>query len=145
MPRAFHGRTITAGFARAPALVAQQPFMFAHGMDPRTGCITDRRHELHSQSIRGRVFLFPHGKGSTTGSAWLLETLRLGNGPAAILNREMEPIIATGLILGELLYGTTIPAMDRLIPDPFPLIRSGDLVEVDGARRRVRVWRQLTR
>lgn len=133
------------GLVRAKALVGHRPFMFAHGIDPRTGRVTDKRHDLYGQRIRGRVLIFPHGKGSTTGSAWLLETLRLGNGPAAVLNREMEPIVATGLMLGELLYDTQIPAVDRLVPDPIERIRSGDLVEVDGARGRVRVWRQPTR
>lgn len=136
---------IAPGIARATALVSQQPFMFAHGVDPRTGRITDKRHDLYAESIRGRVLVFPHGKGSTTGSAWLLETLRRRNGPAALLNREMEPIVATGLLLGELLYHMRVPGLDRLTPDPLEAIRSGDLVEADARRARVRVWPQRTR
>ncbi len=76
---------------------------------------------------------------------WLLETIRRGNGPAAILNRESDANVSTGLILGELLYRRKIPAMDRFTPDAFTVIRTGDVVEVDAARSRVRVWPRLTR
>jgi predicted aconitase with swiveling domain len=76
---------------------------------------------------------------------WLLEAIRRGNAPAAILNSESDAVIATGLILGEVLYRKTVPAMDRLKPDAFTAIRTGDLVEVDASRSRVLVWRHSVR
>lgn len=140
MPQTLKGRTVAAGFARAPALVGQNPFMLAYGIDPQTGRVIDQRHDLYGQSVRGRVLLFPHGKGPTSGSMWLLETIRRGNGPAAILNRESDANVSTGLILSELLYRKKIPSLDRLRPDAFDVIRTGDVVEVDAARGHVRVW-----
>ena len=125
-------RGVRPGVATGPALVSGRPFMFAHGVDPATGRVIDVRSDLFGQSIVGRVLIFPTGKGSTTGSAWLLETIRQGNGPLAIVNQETEPIIATALVMARLLYGLTIPLVDRLERDITSLLSTGSVVTVDG-------------
>jgi predicted aconitase with swiveling domain len=125
------GRSITRGVSQGEALVTKQSFMFPHGIDTTTGIVTDVRHELHGLDISGKVFVFPYGKGSTTGSTWILEAIRNDKGPLAMINLETEPIIATGLILGELLYGRTTPTIDHPDKDVFKHIKTGDLVRVD--------------
>ena len=132
MVLAFKGRSLVGGKAEGKTLVTRQAFMFPHGIDPKTGRITDVRHELYGSSIKGKVFIFPFGKGSTTGSTWILETIRCGNGPVAIVNLETEPIIATGVILGEMLYGVRIPVIDRVEKRLFNEVRSGDRAKIDG-------------
>jgi uncharacterized protein len=107
--------------------------MFAHGVEPSTGIVIDVRSDILGRSMKGKVLCFPSGKGSTTGSAWLLETIRRGNGPAAIINAETEPIIATGLILAGLLYGITIPLVDRPDADITTLVEDGIVIDVDGS------------
>lgn len=50
----------------------------------------------------------------------------------AIINAETEPIVATALIMARLLYGVTIPLVDRP-EEGFPgLFSTGRLVTVDG-------------
>jgi predicted aconitase with swiveling domain len=106
--------------------------MFAHGVEPKTGDVIDKRSDILGRNIKGRVLIFPSGKGSTTGSAWFLEALRQGNGPAAVINVETEPIIATALVLARLLYGITIPLVDRLEKDILGVVDEGTLIRVDG-------------
>jgi len=125
------GRSITMGRVEGGAIVTRQAFMFSHGINPSTGVITDKRHELYGRSVKGRVFVFPYGKGSTSGSSWILETIRLGNFPIALVNIETEPIIAIGVILGEMMYKKITPTIDRLERNPLEFIRSGDRVVVD--------------
>jgi hypothetical protein len=60
------------------------------------------------KSIAGTVLAFPYGKGSTVGSYVLYALSQNGHAPAAIINAEAEPIIATGAIIGG------IPMVDRL-------------------------------
>jgi predicted aconitase with swiveling domain len=127
------GRSITKGRVEGEAIVTKQAFMFSHGIDPRTGVVTDKRHELYRKNVKGKVFVFPYGKGSTSGSNWILETIRCGNFPIALINIETEPIIAIGVILGELIYEKTTPTMDRLERNPLEFIQSGDRVVVDSA------------
>ena len=45
--------------------------------------------------LKGKIFVFPHGKGSTVGSYVLYRMKKLGTSPAAIINRRTDAIIAT--------------------------------------------------
>ena len=135
----FAGRVLIEGSARGEALVSKRAFTFAHGVEPSTGVVTDVRSDLRGEIVKGKVLFFPFGKGSTTGAAWFLETIRRGNGPAAVLSRAAEPTVVTGAILAELLYGIRIPVMSDLSPSPEGLVRSGDLVTVETKKREVRV------
>jgi predicted aconitase with swiveling domain len=76
--------------------------------------------------------VFPYGRGSTTGSAWLLETVRRGNGPAAIINVETEPILVTGLIMARLLYNIQIPLVDRPEEDVRAFLEEDTVIQVNG-------------
>ncbi|RLA91037.1 MAG: hypothetical protein DRG20_02460 [Deltaproteobacteria bacterium] len=134
------GRGVTPGYVEGSALISKQAFMFAHGVDPKSGDVTDIRSDILDKNIKGKVFIFPFGKGSTTGSAWFLETIREGNGPLAIINRETELIIATAIIMAKLLYGIEIPLVDRLEKDISDIIKDGDMIAVDGNKGEVRIF-----
>lgn len=130
--RVVKARGVTPGRATGLMLLSGRPFMFAHGVEPSTAKVTDIRSDILGKNVKGKVLVFPTGKGSTTGSAWLLEAIRQGNGPVAIINAETEPIVATALIMARLLYGVTIPLVDRP-EEGFPgLFSTGRLVTVDG-------------
>ena len=137
----FKGRVLLEGRAKGEALVTRRAFTFAHGVEPSTGVVTDVRSDLLGESVREKVLFFPFGKGSTTGAAWFLETVRLGNGPAAVLTQTAEPMIVTGAILGEMLYGRRIPVMTDFPPRIAGVVRNGDLVTVETKDREVTVSR----
>jgi predicted aconitase with swiveling domain len=109
----FNGRVIFAGEASGEALVTSQGISFFGGVDPESGVIVERGHELEGQCITGKVLVFPSGKGSTVGSYTLYRLKREGKAPAAILNAECETIIAVGAIIAE------IPCVDHLPLDQF--------------------------
>lgn len=126
------GRSINGGIVQAEAIVTNQMFGFWGGVDTNTGIIIDERHELFGQSIKGKVFVFPEGRGSTVGAAVILELVRCGNAPAAMVNRQSEGILAAGAILADKFYNVSIPLVDSLDSDPVSVIKTGDLVEVNG-------------
>ena len=78
------GRVLVEGTAEGEAIVTDQPFGFFGGVDPTTGVIIDAWHELHGQSIKDKVFVFPEGRGSTVGAAIILELVRTASAPAAV-------------------------------------------------------------
>ena len=117
------GRVIYPGNARGEALVSGSAISFFGGIDPDTGLVVEKGHELQGQSIAGRVLVFPHGKGSTVGSYTLYRLKHNGLAPAAILNAECETIIAVGCIIAE------IPCLDQL---PVASLHSGQFISVDG-------------
>jgi len=127
------GRAISKGVARGEALVSSQPISFLGGVDPLTGVVVDRNHELAGQSVSGKVLVFPHGKGSTVGTYTLYQLAKRGLGPVAIINRVAEPIVAVGAII------SGIPLVDKLEADPIATLKSGQMVSVDGNRGIVEV------
>lgn len=120
------GRRIVGGYAEGGALVSQEAVSFYGGVDPETGVITERGHQLMGESVKGRVFIFPGGKGSTVGSYIIYRMKKLGTAPSAIINRESEAIIATGCVLAK------IPLIDRLEADPIRTLKTGDYIRVYG-------------
>jgi len=93
------------------AVVSTQPISLWGGLDPQTGKIIDKRHERCGEVVTGKVFVFPGGKGSSTASAVLLESIRVGTAPAAIINTHVDPILALGAIVAEKLYHKTVPVV----------------------------------
>lgn len=121
----FRGRKISGGLGKGPLLVSLAPLSFLSGVDPVSGIIVEKGHPLQGQSVAGKVLAFPFGKGSTVGSYVLYALSRNGHAPAAIINTDAEPIIATGAIIGG------IPMIDR-IEIPINLLKSGVNVTVNG-------------
>ena len=126
------GRGLGGGTAEGEALVTKEFFGFTHGVIPATGEISDERHEWRGLNMKGKVIVFPKGKSSSSGGVWIIETARCGNLPAAIVNIDAEPITGSGCIFAKLMYGKSIPLVDRLDKDPCDTIKTGDLVRVNG-------------
>ena len=118
-------RLIYSGQVCAPALVTSQAISFFGGVDPDTGIVVERGHDLEGQSIAGKVLVFPTGKGSTVGSYTLYRLKHNGLAPAAILNAACETITAVGCIIAE------IPCVDQLDITQF---HTDEEVLVDGDR-----------
>jgi predicted aconitase with swiveling domain len=102
------GRIIYKGKAQGEALVTSQPISFYGGVDPNTGVVTEKGHELQGQSVKGKILVFPQGKGSTVGSYTLYRMKKNGVAPAGMINKECETIIAVGAIISE------IPTIDKV-------------------------------
>src|SRR5512138_1652288 len=124
------GRKISTGNAVGEALVTSMGISFYGGVEPETGRVVEKGHELEGQSIAGRVLVFPTGKGSTVGSYTLYRLKKAGLAPAAILNVEAETITAVGCIISD------IPCVDHI---PIDKIQTGMQVSVDGEHGTVEI------
>jgi predicted aconitase with swiveling domain len=127
------GKPVVPGAAEGAALVSSEPLSFWGGISPRTGEVIDRRHELSGAIVTGRVFVFPTGRGSSTSSAILMESIRAGVAPAAIINVRVDPILALGSIVADELCGQAIPIV-VLADEDFSCIEQDDylVVKPDG-------------
>ena len=100
--RSFQGEVLVAGMAGSgQALVLSAPISFWGGVDPKTGTIVDVRHPEHGETISGRVLFLPATIGSSSASAVLLELVRNGNAPAALVLHEPDAILLLGLIVAK--------------------------------------------
>jgi len=122
------GRMISPGKARGEAMVSRTPIGFFGGVDSKTGVVIERGHELEGKSVKDKILVFPGGKGSTVGS-YVIYGLKKNNvAPAAIVNRETEAIVATGVIL------SGIPCVDGI---DIEKIKTGDKLMVDADQAKV--------
>lgn len=130
MEKTLIGKPVVAGSAEGTAIVSKQPLSFWGGLSPRTGEIIDRRHERSGAIVTGKVFVFPQGKGSSTGSAVLMEGIRAGTAPAAIITARVDPILALGAIVADELYHKTVPVV-VLSQEDFDAIEEGDYLVIE--------------
>lgn len=125
-------RPIAKGTGTGPLLVSSEPISFLSGVDPESGVVIEQGHPLEGQTVEGTVLAFPFGKGSTVGSYVMYALQRNGKAPAAIINQEAEPIVATGAIIAG------IPMIDR--PEiAFAELETGRSVTVDGTEGSVTI------
>jgi predicted aconitase with swiveling domain len=107
--KTFQGTPLIPGPATGTALVTAEPLSFWGGYDWRTGEITDRRHPLSGQIAAGRVLAVPFSRGSSTTTAVLLEAVKAGAAPAAILTTGADSFFALASIVADVMYAKPIP------------------------------------
>ena len=116
------GRIIMKGKTQAEALVTSQPISFYGGVDPKTSQILEKGHELQGKLVKGKILVFPTGKGSTVGSYTLYRMKKNNTAPAGIINKDCETVVAVGAIISE------IPCVDHI---DISKIRTGDLIQIE--------------
>lgn len=122
------GRKIFGGNAEGIAIVSNKTISFYGGVDPDTGIITEKGHDLEGKSLKDKIFVFPKGAGSTVGSYTMYRLKKNGNAPKAILNEECDTIVAVGAIISE------IPCIDKI---DISKIKDGAKLKVDATNAKV--------
>jgi len=116
------GRIISPGKAEGEAIVTSEPIGFYGGIDIKTGIFIEKGHPLEGKSVKGKILVFPCGKGSTVGSYVIYGLKKNGVAPAGIINKETETIVATGVILAG------IPCIDQI---EIEKIKDGNFIFLD--------------
>ena len=131
-----HGRGIVPGVTEAEALVTRDPISGFGGIDVATGTVIEPRHELFGVCFTGKVLVFPGAKGSSGWSGFFQSTRLMGTAPAAMVFN----VVTTKAVLGAIV--TRIPTVVEASPNPLDVIRTGDLLRVDGDNGVVTVLRR---
>lgn len=125
------------GKAEGEALVTREPISFYQGINPETGVVIEKNHELEGTNISGKILVFPMEKGSSAGAFHLYEMVKCKTAPKGIINLKADPIIALGAII------SNIPMVDRLDGNPLELIKTGDHVCLDADNAIVKIRSKL--
>ncbi len=140
------GRGIISGQATGKALVTSQPLNLTSGLSKPWNLFNrlaavyyDRHHELYKKDLYNRVLVFPQTIGSTFTGMVILETIRRGRAPLAMVVQQADTLLTSGLILAEVWLHKKVPLIE--VPDPqlFNLIKTNDLVEVNGDTGAIRI------
>jgi cis-L-3-hydroxyproline dehydratase len=128
--RVIAGRALVSGDAEGEALVTGEALSFWGGYDFRTGEIIDRHHPLAGVRAAGRILAVPCSKGSSTTTAVLLEAVRAGTAPAAILTTSVDAFFALASIVAGVMYGKSFPVI-ALDASDFASLETGAHLIVD--------------
>jgi uncharacterized protein len=136
--RLMRGKGLIMGSANGEALISRRAFTFAHGVDPSTGVVTDVRSDVRGMNVKGKILFYPFGKGSTTASSWFLETVRLGNNPAAVVTEAVDLSAVIGSVMARVVCGKEIPVMSEITRAACAGLKSGAKVFLDAGKGEVR-------
>lgn len=106
------GRVLVAGQAEGRVLRLAEPVSFWGGVDPQTSVLTDPRGPVPGATIAGRVLVLAQTRGSSSSSAILLELLRGGRAPAALVLAEVDAILIIGVLVAREMGWPTIPVLE---------------------------------
>lgn len=126
----FHAEVVVSGTASGEVLKSTEPLSFWGGYDASTGEILDRRHPLSGEIAAGRILAVPFTKGSSTTSAVLLEAIRAGKAPAALVSRGRDAFLSLASIVAEEMYRSPIPVLAATAED-FDRLRTGQRVAIE--------------
>lgn len=98
------GHVVLEGRVEAPVVWSRVPLSFWGGVAPESGKVVDRHHPLSGRILSSAVLMIPGTRGSSTSSGILLEMIRRGTAPAAIITTRVDPVLALGSLIGQKLY-----------------------------------------
>jgi len=127
---------IAQGMAKGKALVSKDDICF-YMVDPKTGVVIEKGHDLEGQSIAGTVLVFPGGKGSSVVQAdGLYQLQRHGNAPRAMILKHADTVIvASAIIIG-------IPVVSKLPEKFYTALAPDHFLSVDANRHTVTIERR---
>ncbi|MEM3550157.1 MAG: DUF126 domain-containing protein [Candidatus Bathyarchaeia archaeon] len=129
-------KPVCKGKAEGEAMVTKTPISITGGLNPYDGKIVERGHPLEGKSVAGKILVFPHGKGSTTGPWQFYVAYKRGNAPKAIINVKAEAVVAVSALI------TNTPMVHMLEKNPLEVIETGDYVVVDADNGIVEITKQ---
>lgn len=131
------GRVLVPGNAPAdgPLLRLRAPLSFWGGIDARAGTVSDPRHPDHGISVAGKVLAVPAAVGSSSSSAIMLELLREGTAPVALILGKADAIVALGVVVAGELGHATISVVEAPWEEIAALPEGHVRVDTDGTIR----------
>ena len=125
MGQKFKCHKISEGWIEAQASVSKDNIMF-YLVNPETGVIIEKAHDLEGKSIANKVLIFPGGKGSSVVQADGLYQLKMRkNMPAAMVIEYPETVLVSSAIIME------VPMVDKVDPEFYKEVKNGDIIRID--------------
>lgn len=126
-------KNVIAASGKMELVYSSESFSFVGGVDIQTGDISDYRHPNYRENITGKAFAFPFGRGSSGAGLVLMEMLRIGTAPAAIINIQTDPVILTGPLICKHFYNQLLPVIN-LAEEDYKKLEGAKKVEIFAER-----------
>lgn len=117
------------------ALVSEEGFSPRYDLDRWSGLISKPGHHLEGQSIVDKICFFPTAKGGIAAGWAFHDIAHKKLAPKAFLFGVTNPVMVQGAVFA----GITLT--EGFSVTPTALVANGDWVEVDPAKRVIRIYR----
>jgi len=118
------------------AVVSAEGFSPRYDLDRWSGVITKPGHKLEGTSLRDKICFFPTAKGGIAAGWAFYDIKHKGIAPKALVFGVTNPVMVQGAVFAD------IAITEGWDPDPAGVVRTGDWVRVDPARRVVELLRR---
>lgn len=121
----FSCHTISPGVVEGEALISEEPVLF-YKTDSTTGIVTEKGHMLEGLSVRGKILIFPGGKGSSVVQAdGMYRLIRDGTAPKGLIVRTLDTVLVSSAIIMEM------PMVDSIEHRFYETVENGDAIRLD--------------
>ncbi|SNX54277.1 DUF126 domain-containing protein [Thermoanaerobacterium sp. RBIITD] len=132
----FKCHKISEGKAKGEVIISKDDFCF-YLVEPKTGIVIEKNHDLEGKCISGKILVFPSGKASSVVQADGMYQLSLnGTAPKALIIKYPDPVLVASSIIMEM------PMVDKVDKEFYETLQNGDIIEVDAYNEIISLTKQ---
>jgi predicted aconitase with swiveling domain len=118
-------RKISEGKAEGEVIVSKDSVCF-YLVEPETGVVVEKNHDIEGKSIAGKILVMPSGKGSSVVQAdGLFKLAQNDKAPKAMIIEHADTVLVSGAIIME------IPMVHKVEDKFYKTVINGNVVSLD--------------
>ena len=126
-------RKISEGKVDGEVIVSKDSVCF-YLVEPETGVVVEKNHDIEGKSIAGKILVMPSGKGSSVVQAdGLFKLAQNDKAPKAMIIEHADTVLVTGAIIME------IPMVHKVEAKFYKTVLDGDVVSLDADKGIIRL------
>ena len=126
-------RKISEGKVDGEVIVSKDSVCF-YLVEPETGVVVEKNHDIEGKSIAGKILVMPSGKGSSVVQAdGLFKLAKNDKAPKAMIIEHADTVLVTGAIIME------IPMVHKVEDKFYKTVIDGDVVSLDADKGIIRL------
>jgi len=126
-------RKISEGKVDGEVMVSKDSVCF-YLVEPETGVVVEKNHDIEGKSIAGKILVMPSGKGSSVVQAdGLFKLAKNDKAPKAMIIEHADTVLVTGAIIME------IPMVHKVEAKFYKTVLDGDVVSLDADKGIIRL------
>jgi predicted aconitase with swiveling domain len=126
-------RKISEGKVDGEVIVSKDSVCF-YLVEPETGVVVEKNHDIEGKSIAGKILVMPSGKGSSVVQAdGLFKLAKNDKAPKAMIIEHADTVLVTGAIIME------IPMVHKVEAKFYKTVIDGDVVSLDADKGIIRL------
>ena len=126
-------RKISEGKVDGEVIVSKDSVCF-YLVEPETGVVVEKNHDIEGKSIAGKILVMPSGKGSSVVQAdGLFKLAKNDKAPKAMIIEHADTVLVSGAIIME------IPMVHKVEAKFYKTVIDGDVVSLDADKGIIRL------